>query len=398
MRIAAIVGGFPKLSETFILQHFTGLIDLGHEVDIYSRRRPTETSVQPDVTRYRLQERTHYFELPTSRTARVSRALRTFFANLPRHPLAMLRSVNPYRHRGLYTLLNNVMFVAPFLGKRYDAILCYWGGNGVDFIVLKDVFPRTRFVTRFGGDDYAIGDESGLEVLAALRERADAFIVQTDCYGRATLKRYGFDDRKIVTYRHVINVHHIPFRERVFDGSRVRILTVARLVEKKGIEFGIRAVAALREKNPQLRIEYRIVGDGPLREGLEALVRELGCQHTVTLVGAMTTPDVLRMMVDSDIYVLPSLMEQAGYVLLEAQATGLPVVATRVGGVPEMVRDGESAILVPPANTHALEDALQQLLKSGTAWPKMSVEGRRHVEEVHDAVCLKPRLVEILRG
>jgi colanic acid/amylovoran biosynthesis glycosyltransferase len=398
MRIAAIVGGFPKLSETFILRHLTSLVDLGHEVDVYARRHPGEDAVQPDVLRYGLLERTSYFDLPITRGRRIARALRTFLVHFPRHPRAMLRCLNPARTRSLYALLNNVMFVAPFLGRRYDVILCYWGGNGMDFIVLKDVFPHTRFVTRFGGDDYAIGDEDGPHVLRDLRERADAFIVQTDCYGRATLRRYGFDDAKIVTYRHVIAVGEIPFHERRFDGEQVRLVTVARLVEKKGLDLGIRAVAALQARNPHLRIEYRIVGDGPLARSLAGLVRELKMEDTVSLLGALRTPDVMRCLAEADAFLLPSLMEQAGYVLLEAQATGLPVVATRVGGVPEMVRENGSAFLVPAGDVAALAAALQRLVDAPERWPAMGREGRAHVETQHDLDRLKHRLAEILKG
>ena len=398
MKIAVILGGFPKLSETFILRQLTGLADLGHEIDIYARRNPREASVQPDVHRYGFLARTQYYDLPAGRLARLGRALRVFAAAFPRHPGAMLRCLNLARYGSAYAVLNNVLFAAPFLDRRYDVIYCFWGGNGMDFIVLKDLFPGTRFVNRFGGDDYDLGDELGVAVLALLRNRADAFIVQTDCYGRATLRRYGFDDAKIVTYRHVIGVGDIPFRERRFDPERLRIVTVARLVEKKGLEHGIRAVAGLQGRNPHLRVEYRIIGDGPLSGRLAELIRELKVGDTVELLGARTTPEVMHWLDESDLFLLPSLMEQAGYVLLEAQATGLPVVATRVGGVPEMVREGRSAVLVQPGDVGALAAALQGMLDRAAEWPAMGREGRAHVEQQHDVERLKPRLAEILRG
>jgi len=398
MRIAAILGGFPKLSETFILRQLTGLVDLGHEVDIYARRHPGETSVQPDVLRYGFLDRTRYFEVPSGRLPRAARALATFLTTFPRHPRAMLRCLNVVRYRSLYAVLNNVIFAAPFLDRPYDVIYCFWGGNGMDFIVLKDILPGTRFVNRFGGDDYGLGDELGVEALALLRERADTFIVQTDCYGRATLRRYGFDDAKIVTYRHVIAVGDIAFRERHFDGKHFRLVTVARLVDKKALDVGIRAAAALQQRNPHLRVAYRIIGDGPLAASLADLVRELKAEGTVTLLGARTTPEVMRCLDESEVFVLPSLMEQAGYVLLEAQATGLPIVATRVGGVPEMVREGRSALLVEAGDARALTSALQHLADHPETWPAMGREGRAHVEAHHDAERLKPRLAQILEG
>lgn len=398
MKVAVILGGFPKLSETFILRHITGLLDLGHEVDIYARRNPREELVQPDVDRYRLRERTHYFEVPEGRAARARRAAVTLLRHLPRHPLAMLRAARRRPGQSLYQRLNNVMFVAPFLGRRYDAILCYWGGNGIDFIVLKDVFPDTRFITRFGGDDYAIGDEQGPDALAGLRTRGDAFIVQTDYYGRATLRRYGFEDDRIVTYPHVIGVRSIPFRERGAVSDPLRLVTVARLVEKKGLDVGIRAVEAFRRANPGRRVDYRIIGDGPLADELGVLIKSLGAETSIRLTGAMATPDVLRCLAESDIFLLPSLMEQAGYVLLEAQATGIPILATKVGGVPEMVREGRSAVLVPAGDATAITAALQELVAHPERWPAMGREGREHVESRHDLDRLKPRLAEILGG
>ena len=115
-------------------------------------------------------------------------------------------------------------------------------------------------------------------------------------------------------------------------------------------------------------------------------------------MGAMATPDVLRCVAESDIFLLPSLMEQAGYVLLEAQATGIPIVATKVGGVPEMVREGRSAVLVPAGDPAAITAALQELVDHPERWAAMGREGREHVESRHDLDRLKPRLAEILGG
>jgi colanic acid/amylovoran biosynthesis glycosyltransferase len=103
-------------------------------------------------------------------------------------------------------------------------------------------------------------------------------------------------------------------------------------------------------------------------------------------------------MAATDIYFLPSNMEEFGVVLLEAQATGLPVVATRVGGVPEAAPEGRSAILIPKGDVGAAVEALQSLLDHPDRWAVMGSEGRRHVEEHHDMDPLNARLEFILRG
>lgn len=398
MRFAIIVGGFPMISETWILAQVTALLDRGHEVDLYARRASGQSVVHDDVTKYGLMDRIHFFELPMTRSGRSIRAAAALARNLPRRPKAMLKCVNLWRYRSLYAVLNNVMFVAPFLDRHYDAVLYHFGGNGMDFIALKDVFPGTRFVTMFHGDDYFIGDEKGPEVFDLLKRFGDAFLVTTDCFGRATLRRYGFDDHRIAILRLGIAVKAILFRERRLAGDTLRLLSVGRLVTKKGLEIGLRAVMALHAANPKLRIEYRVIGDGPLRADLTRLAEELGAASIVHFLGALPGVEVRRWMYESDIYLLPSLMEQAGYVLLEAQATGLPIVATRVGGVPEMVREGKSALLVEAGDVQGTIDALQWLVDHPDSWPGMGREGRRHVEEQHDVGRLTVQLEEVLKG
>jgi colanic acid/amylovoran biosynthesis glycosyltransferase len=103
-------------------------------------------------------------------------------------------------------------------------------------------------------------------------------------------------------------------------------------------------------------------------------------------------------MQQADLYYLPSLMEQAGYVLLEAQASGLPVVATRVGGVSEMVREGRSAVLIPPADTEAAVAAFASLLDHPEQWGAMSRAGREYVEEEFDGDRLAAALEKVLEG
>src|SRR5207253_9768636 len=115
MRIAFIVGGFPLISETFILNQITGLMGLGHEVDIYARRSSPDCAVHPEVEKYGLLGRTRWFNLPLTRWGRVTRAGVTFLRTFPRHPLAMLRCLNLPRYGSIYRVLNNIMHAPPFL-------------------------------------------------------------------------------------------------------------------------------------------------------------------------------------------------------------------------------------------------------------------------------------------
>ena len=138
-------------------------------------------------------------------------------------------------------------------------------------------------------------------------------------------------------------------------GPTLGVLT--RLDSRKGLPFLIRAVAEVRSDLPQARL--LVGGEGQERPNLERQVRSLGLTDCVEFVGPVVEPtDFYRRL---DLFVLPSLDEAFGLVLLEAMAVGLPVVGTTVGGVPEIVEDGLQGLLVPPADTHALADAIRSL-------------------------------------
>lgn len=142
------------------------------------------------------------------------------------------------------------------------------------------------------------------------------------------------------------------------DGAFV-VGIVARLGEEKDHATLLRAVARLRSSRPEPPLRLLVVGDGPLRSGLEALARDLGIADVVQFPGSRPdVPDLLRAM---DVFVLPSLSEGFPNALLEAMATGLPVVASAVGGSREMVADGETGFLVPPQDPERLAERLALL-------------------------------------
>lgn len=116
----------------------------------------------------------------------------------------------------------------------------------------------------------------------------------------------------------------------------------------------------IRSLAPQLRIQLLIAGAGPSESELERQIRRLNLSQNVRILGYL--PDVKPLFSIADLFVLPSLSEGCPNVLLESIATRVPIVASRVGGVPELVRDAESALLVPPANAEALAESVGKLL------------------------------------
>lgn len=158
-----------------------------------------------------------------------------------------------------------------------------------------------------------------------------------------------------------------PLEQPREPAEPVRLLTVGALAEKKGQRYLIEAMAKL---DPARAATLDIVGGGPLREELEQLAKRLGLADRVRLRGEQPKEEVARLMRESDVFVLPSIHETFGCVLIEAMASGLPIVATTVGGLPEVIREDEGR-LVEPRDPDALARAIEQTLTTETLRSRM---------------------------
>jgi phosphatidylinositol alpha-1,6-mannosyltransferase len=178
------------------------------------------------------------------------------------------------------------------------------------------------------------------------------------------------------------------------------LVTVARLVPRKGIDTAIEAVAELVRDRPEL--SYLVIGDGPDRARLQSLVTSRGLQDRVHLLGELPADGLRRVLRAADLFVLASRedtqardVEGFGLVLLEAQASGVPVIAARSGGMPDALREGESGLLVPQDDPSSLARAMRQLLGDPQRLERMGRSAhafalahpwRRTAEEIRSAL------------
>lgn len=176
------------------------------------------------------------------------------------------------------------------------------------------------------------------------------------------------------------------------------ILHVARLVEVKGAEYLIRAFDRLARRHPT--VELAIIGDGPLRRSLQALAKSLGLEDRVRFLGALPHAQVLAWMRKAAMLVLPSVrtstgrVEGLGMVLLEAAATGVPAVGSRIGGIPEGIAEGRTGFLVPEKDPDALARRMGELLDDPAMRRGMGAQARAFVAERFDI----RRQTELLEG
>lgn len=239
-------------------------------------------------------------------------------------------------------------------------------------------------VTTFLGSDIVRLTERKSRPYARLFAEGDLFLASAEIV-RKHLLAAGCPEERVRVHHVGVDLDRIPFSEREpTEGQPVNVLVVGRLVERKGIPYALRAFSAVRRY--QRNIALTLVGDGPDRPAIEALLRELSLDD-VRLLGAQPRAAVLGEMQRAHIYVQASVTTTSGdtegipLALVEAQASGLPVVATWHGGIPEVVADGRSGFLVSERNSHALAERLRHLIEHPELWGPFGRAGRTVAEE-----------------
>ena len=393
MEIAFIVDEFPSVSQTFVLNQIVGLLQRGHQVDIFTRISQPGPVEHPDVERYRLRERVQRLNCPRDRWKRALAAGRVAVAHLNR-PQALAGALNVRRYGRSALSLSLLLESAPFY-RRYDIVHCQFGHNGNFGAVLKRLGLQRKLIVTFHGCDIRAGVERGGAIYDELWRQADCLIAISK-YNRQCLLQMGADAEKIIDHPVGIDRRRFHFRAPLApSGREIRLLTVARLVEEKGLFVALEGLARLRQQRPELSINYQIIGEGPLRAELERCIDTLELASSVELRGALAQDAVIAAMAQADIFLLPSLAEALPVSLMEAQAIGLPVLATQVGSVDQIVQDGISGMLVPPGDSAALSERLLELLARQDDWPAMARAGCRHIETHFDIERLNDRLVDL---
>jgi colanic acid/amylovoran biosynthesis glycosyltransferase len=283
-----------------------------------------------------------------------------------------------------------------------DVIFAQFGTNAVLAQQVRDICRlRVPLVATFLGYDLSqLLKGKKPAFYSRLFARGELMLPLSDFF-RERLISIGCPPGKIRVHRLGVDTTRFAFRERArTEGAPTRFVSVCRLVEKKGLETGLRAFALLQREGPEA--SWHIVGDGPLRPRLEEMLRALSLTERVVLHGTLPREGVRQVLDESHVLLAPSVTAANGdqegtpVAIMEAMAAGLPVVSTRHSGIPELVQDSVTGFLVPERDPDALAYAMRQLALTPERWAEMGRRGRAVVEREYDARVLNDRLVEIL--
>jgi len=395
MRILMVVVNFPALSETFVLDQITGLIDRGFDMDILASRARDETTMQPDV--FDVLDRVTYVERIPAAGSRLVRWAKIWLNLVRRGQFGLIaesirlglgRSLKRPLLAGALQLIDYARTLETL--PTPDLVLCHFGPTGDLMVRLRKALNAQWPVATFfhGYDLSAVLDQKGFGVYNKLLRDGDFFFPASSFFHKRLVKMGAAANRTAVQ-RMGVQTEGVWRRTEPALG-RVRteftFVSVGRLVEKKGLEYAIRAVARCRQKDPETKLNLRIVGDGPLLEKLRDIINDLKIEEIVWLDGSLPREEVKARLLAANAFVLPSITTDMGdteaspVAISEAMAMGLPVISTYHGGIPEIVENGITGLLVAERDVSALADAMSRIARDRKLARRMGRAAREKVE------------------
>lgn len=389
-KLAYLTGEYPRASDTFIQREVVALRALGHEVETCSiRTTGAEHLVGPE------QREEH------ARTYKVLDAAKNPLTLLRAH-LRWMRSPGRY-----FRALALAWRTAPkgIRGRLYNLIYFLEAGvlaahladAGVEHLhnhIAKASCTVAMLVNALSGLPYSFTMHGPDIFFEPHHWRIDekaaraTFVACISEFCRSQLMC--FTDQAHWGRFHIVHCAVDPGRYTPSRHAGKRLLFVGRLAAVKGVPVLLEALRGLDTEGWHLTV----IGDGPDRAAIEAQARGL----PVDFLGYRSQAEVAQALSETDLFVLPSFAEGVPVVLMEAMASGVPVVATRIAGVPELVRDGTSGFLVPPGDATALRQAIAEALKDDAMRRAMGVEGRETVEADFNLAHEPARLSLLFRG
>jgi colanic acid/amylovoran biosynthesis glycosyltransferase len=392
MRIGYIASKYPAVSHTFIQREIAALRARGVEIETFSVWAAKDADLLAEGDR---SERDRTYSLlpprPPDVAAAHARALLT-------HPLAYARTLAAAWRLSAPGLRGRTLGALRFVEAIVLWAQCRARGVRHVHAHINGTAPFVALLaTRFGNSGRASGAWSWSftvhgpsEFYDVWRERLDAkiesaaFVVCISDFARSQALTFVSEDQwsKVIVVHCGVDTDVFQPLPRDAGNGPVEILSVGRLMPFKGQAVLLEAVAELTRAGRD--VHATVIGAGPSRERLELRARELGLERKVTFAGAVGQDEIRRYYERADVFCLSSFAEGVPVVLMEAMAMELPVVAPRIMGIPELVEDGVSGLLVPPGRPDRLADAVGSLIDSTERRMLLGKAGRRKVQGEFD--------------
>lgn len=400
MRIAMIVGKFPVLSETFILNQIHGLTARGHTVDVFTLYG-TPDRTELEMCRPLNGTRLAVTHVPRASDRPAADSLRMFRAALR----------DPGQARRLWRLScatvsggrrETFLRGSAFLNRRpYDIVYCQFGSVALEILPFRSLPALSgKLAVAFRGADissFLSEQEDG--VYEGLFREADILLPNSKLFQQRLIE-LGCDPARCRLIRSGINLSGFPFQKRTSPGDGiVRFIFVGRLVAKKGVDDCLKAFRLVRESRDNFR--FTIVGHGPLRREIDELIELLDLKPFVRTVGACPHDELPALLEAHHIFLSANKTPPCGdtegvtNTIKEAAAAGLPVISTRHGAIPELIEEGVNGFLVEEGDIERLASRIMHCMDHPEMWAGFGARGRERVVSGYDSETWNNRLAEV---
>ena len=407
MRIAYVIPAYPPVaSQPFVVNEMVEVQEAGNPLVVLGLYRgPIEAVQHGTFERLRPEH-----VLPPALCDWRTLALAVWVAVT--RPVRVLRTLaglhwaagrNPWAHARLVSVTPKALAAAWRLERLgVEHVHAHWATVTADCAAIIGTVSGLPFsFTAHAYDIYSEDPKVHNATLSwKLRRAAQVFCVSE--FAAELLRRQLPPERRdrVATTYVGIPMHLFRAEPQLPDGQGLRLLCVARFVETKGLDTLVTACGLLRDRGLAFRLN--LFGDGPLRPELEAQISRLGLGEQVLVPGPIPQEEVARQMRACNLFVMPCRKDRVGdmdgipTVFMEAMATGRPVVSCSLSGIPELVRDGETGLLVPSDDPRALADAIARLAANPEERRRLGEQGRALVERQHDQRRNARRVVQLL--
>ena len=374
MNVLYYLKNYPKLSQSFVLNEVSELERRGHNVAVFSRRNPAEDVQHEEYAELDVPVR--YAVQPTMTDAPDLLTTKLLNRRVLRRSLYRTHLKD---HAKYLQLVRQCIEFVNELGWSIDHVHSHFAHpNKLPATYVAGYYEVPCTVTAHA---YEIFRDPDVRMLRVLFDRMDRILVPSR-YNRSYLRERFEIETPIDVVPATTRMSKYQPSDREVRG---RVLTVARLVEKKGVEFAVEAVARLVETHPE--IDYHIVGTGERETMLRQRVADLGIEDHVTFLGHVSDDRLHQEFDEAAVFVLPSVVTDDGdrdsspVALKEAMAMATPCISTTVAGIPEIIKEGSDGVLVEPRDTDGLTEALAAILTNKASRKEMGDHARRTIRE-----------------
>ncbi len=393
--IAMVTGNFPARSETFVLNHAVGLSTRGYSVSVISAGSGDGITENDMEVLKNTGVKLHYVSgFGDKRLPNLIQLIKVLF----RHP-SMVRYL-----AGDVSWSRREFFEALLYKKRLeriepDLIHFHFGTHAAPIVLLGIKCPA--IVTWHGYDANEIPQRRGTKVYRDLFANTFIHTVGSE-FMRDRLVALGATREQIHKIPMGVNIETFsPSHDSPSSHSPLRILSVGRLDEMKGHTYLISAAVELIKAGADITV--RIIGNGPLRKELESQILESGYGEKIGLLGPCSPRRILKELRCTHLFALTGVVastgrvETQGVALIEAQATEIPVISSKVGGIPESILNGETGILCEPGNVAQIVAAISKFIEQPDLKKQYGKRGRQFVSEHFSLDAMVDRFEAIYR-